>query len=338
APAALATLILANAGLAAQSWQTVSSGSTASLRGLAVVSDQVVWASGSRGTVLRSVDGGTTWAVDAVPGARSLEIRAISAANERVAHVAATAGRIWRTVDGGQTWSLQYQAADTSVFLDAIGFWDERHGIAMGDPLDGRFFLLATNDGGDTWHEVQAASRPAVSPGETAFAASGTSLVLLQGGGALIGSGGSVARVHRSKERGAQWSVSDVPVRSGERSNGVFSLAVAGSAVIAVGGDYRRPDSTRAVAARSSDGGATWTPARTMPSGYRSGAALTSRGLALAVGTNGTDLSLDGGVTWTAVDRANYNAVQIAPGGMAFAVGPSGAIARLDTRLLSTKR
>ena len=42
----------------AQTVKLLNSGSKASLRGLSVVSDDVVWVSGSAGSVGRSVDGG----------------------------------------------------------------------------------------------------------------------------------------------------------------------------------------------------------------------------------------------------------------------------------------
>ncbi|MFN8574064.1 MAG: hypothetical protein U0132_18550 [Gemmatimonadaceae bacterium] len=333
-----AIAISARPSQAQETWQKLDPGSSASFRGLSIVNDRVIWVSGTRGTVLRTTDAGATWDLDTIPGAKTYDVRAISARSERVAHVAATAGRIWRTTDGGHTWSLRYQAADTTVFFDAIAFWDDRHGMALGDPIGGRFFLLITRDGGETWQEAAADNRPTVVTGEAAFAASGTSLQLLPNGTALIGSGGKAARVHRSTDRGQTWTAMDVPMQSGSGSNGIFSLGVTGSTVLAVGGDYRNADSTRAAAARSTDGGVTWTPARQMPSGYRSGVTVTRRGLALAVGSNGSDLSLDGGVTWTSLDRTGFNAVQVTPGGMAFAVGASGAVARLDTRHLAGKR
>ena len=92
------------------SWDTLKVETTASFRGLSVVDDRVVWASGTRGTVIRTTDGGNTWRVDSLPGAATFDLRGIHARNANVAHVAATAGRIWRTTDGGRTWSLRYQA------------------------------------------------------------------------------------------------------------------------------------------------------------------------------------------------------------------------------------
>lgn len=337
---ALALLLLIPVDVRAQSsWETLSSGTTASFRGLQVVNDKVIWASGSRGTILRSTDGGGTWHVDSIPGAGKLEVRAIHARSAKVAHAASITGRIWRTVDGGQTWSLQYQATDTSVFLDALSFWDDRHGVALGDPMNGRFFILTTSDGGDSWQEAPLESRPIARDGEAAFAASGTSLVLLSKGVALIGSGGMAARVHRSNDGGKSWTATDVPIQSGARANGIFSLAFQNpSTGVAVGGNYRDPDSTNATAAVTRDGGVTWQPSTAMPSGYRSGAALSAKGsLALAVGTNGTDVSFDGGVSWASLNKQGFNSVQISPNGTAFAVGDRGSVARLDTHALTKK-
>ena len=51
------------------SWELSPTGVTARLRGLSAVSDRVAWASGSGGTVLRTVDGGRSWQPVGPPGA-----------------------------------------------------------------------------------------------------------------------------------------------------------------------------------------------------------------------------------------------------------------------------
>ena len=329
---ACALLLITAAATGAQSpWQVVPSGTRVSLRGLSVVDDSVAWASGQRGTILRSVDGGKSWSVDTIPGAARLDVRAVAGRSAKVAHAAATAGRIWRTSDGGRTWSLRYAAEDTSVFLDAIVFRDDQHGLALGDPMGGRFLLLATDDGGESWRDVSPSSRPVADSGEAAFAASGTSLVL-QGERAWLGSGGAAAHVFRSLDHGRTWTASAIPLRSGGSGAGVFSVAFADSLTgVAVGGDYTLPDSAAGNAAFTRDGGMTWTRASTTPHGYRSGAAAIRRGgrvVVIAVGTNGTDISEDGGRTWHPLDSTGFNAVQFAPGGVAIAVGGGGRIAR----------
>src|SRR5215831_4613687 len=56
------------------------------LRGLSVVSPQVVWASGQRGTVLHTSDAGEHWTRDTIPGAGALDLRAIAATSPTTAH------------------------------------------------------------------------------------------------------------------------------------------------------------------------------------------------------------------------------------------------------------
>ena len=330
-----AALLAVTAG-AQSTWETLKVETTASFRGLSVVSDRVVWASGTRGTVIHSLDGGTTWRVDSIPGAATMDLRSVHARSAEVAHVAATSGRIWRTTDGGKSWSLRYQAADTTMFLDALAFFDDRHGLALGDPMGGRFVILVTRDGGETWTEAATASRPEATEGEAAFAASGTSLVLSASRLGWLGTGGSVARVFRTVDAGKTWAVapSAIPARAG--SGGVFSVAFADPVHgIVVGGDYQLADSTAGTAAFTSDGGLTWSPATHFPGGYRSGVAMRRKQgelIAVAVGTTGSDVSRDGGRTWSPLDGTAFNAVQFAPSGVAFAVGARGRVARLSIR------
>jgi photosystem II stability/assembly factor-like uncharacterized protein len=316
------------------SWDTLKVETTASFRGLSVVDDRVVWASGTRGTVIRTTDGGTTWSVDSIPGAATFDLRAIHGRSELVAHVAATAGRIWRTTDGGRSWSLRYQSTDSTMFLDAIAFVDDLVGFALGDPMDGRFVILVSRDGGDTWQAAPDSSRPPALDGEAAFAASGSSLVFAGSRFGWLGTGGSAARVFRTTDAARTWTAANsaIPPRSG--SGGVFSVAFAEALHgVAVGGDYERPDSSAGTASYTSDGGVTWHPAARFPGGYRSGVSIrrvnVNRSIAIAVGTTGSDLSRDGGRTWLPLDGTSFNAVQFAPSGVAFAVGARGRIARI---------
>src|ERR1051325_124142 len=72
--------ILCCSGSAAQAqWQLQNVATKASLRGLCAVNAKVVWASGTKGTFLRTTDGGATWQVGAVPGAEQLDFRDVEA-------------------------------------------------------------------------------------------------------------------------------------------------------------------------------------------------------------------------------------------------------------------
>src|SRR4051812_22817133 len=153
--AAAFVLLVTPRGVHAQ-WTTQASPVTVELRGVSVVSPRVVWASGVGGTVLRTTDGGAHWASTVIPGADSLDLRAIDATSATTAHALSIAdsSRIYRTTDGGKTWSRTWSATRKGTFLDALRFWDARHGIAMSDPVDGKFLLLVTNDGGERWEEI----------------------------------------------------------------------------------------------------------------------------------------------------------------------------------------
>src|SRR3546814_12041963 len=67
------------------------SGVDVRLRGISAVDADVAWASGAKGTVLRTLDGGKHWRRIAVPGANDLDFRAIeeigrASCSERVCH------------------------------------------------------------------------------------------------------------------------------------------------------------------------------------------------------------------------------------------------------------
>ncbi len=331
----LFTALAATPSLVAQ-WVVQPSGTAVELRGLSVRSPNVVWASGQRGTVLRTTDGGAHWSVRNVPGADSLDLRAIEATSSQTAFAMSIgdSSRIFRTTDGGQSWSLRLILTRKGTFLDAIRFWDARNGVAMSDPVDGHFYLLVTSDGGETWREVSTDRMPPALPNEGAFAASGSCLAVWGTSDVWFVTGGATtARVFHSADRGTSWTVSDSPLGAGAPPRGIFSIAFrdARHGVIA-GGDYQKPTLAGNNLALTRDGGATWTLAdsATSPKGYRSGVAFvpgTAGRELLAVGTSGIDRSVDGGLTWAPVDSTGYNAVQ-ATRGVAFVVGPKGRVAR----------
>ena len=310
------------------SWQSQKSNSTASLRGLAVVSRTTSWASGTAGTYLRTT-GGATWTSATVPGAESLDFRDVHAVDARTAWLLASGpgdkSRIYKTSDAGAHWTLQFTNPDAAGFLDAIAFWDAGHGMALGDPVDGRFVILSTADGGAHWQKQTA---PEALPKEGAFAASGTCLIVTGAHGAWFGTGG--ARIFHSTDRGRTWTVTATPIRHDGPGAGIFSLAFSDALHgIAVGGDYTKPDSPEHNIAVTSDGGRTWTePTGPHPAGFRSAVDYNpARNAWIAVGTSGSDISFDNGQSWTRFDTAAYNAVAFAPDGAGWAVGPKGAAA-----------
>jgi photosystem II stability/assembly factor-like uncharacterized protein len=338
--AAAALVAWAAAASASSSWVLQTSEAAERLRGVSAVSDTVAWASGNKGTVVRTVDGGATWGRLAVPDSEPLDFRDIEAFGADIAFVLAIGpgdkSRIYRTGNGGRTWALQFTNPDPRAFYDALAFWDEKTGVAAGDPVDGRFTIIRTIDGGKTWTPVPAANIPDALPGEGAFAASGTCLMAQGRRRAWFGTGGaSRARVYRSTDQGLTWAVADTPIMAGNASSGVFSLAFSDADHgIAVGGDYRLEHGTGDNLVITNDGGRTWAfPGSTRLRGFRSAVAYVpgSKGRRLiAVGPAGSDSSADGGITWTPIGDDGFHALSISPsGGRAWAVGEQGRIAML---------
>lgn len=333
----LEALVLAALTLPASShaqWAWGSSGTTFELRGLSVVNDTVAWASGARGTVLRTADGGRSWRVMRDASVAHLDLRSIHAF-DGVRALVASAGEadkglaaIFRIADGA-LFERTFESRQMGVFLDAIAFWDDRHGIALSDPVDSAFYILRTEDGGRSWSRIPAAGLPGVLPGEAAFAASGSSMVL-RGSHVWIGTGGGGrARVMHSADRGRSWSVTDVPVHADGPAAGIFSLAFLDDRHgVAAGGDYTKPRLAATSVAFTSDGGRSWHPAPSSPAAYLSGIAFAgSRARLVAVGLAGTFVSADSGRTWAQTDTVAMNAVRFA-GTTGFAAGPRGRVAR----------
>jgi photosystem II stability/assembly factor-like uncharacterized protein len=318
-------------------FRSQTSGTTAQLRGVSAVSSTVAWASGSNGTFLRTTNGGLNWAVGKVSDASALDFRDIEAIDAHTAYLLATAGRIYKTTDGGVHWSLQYDNTSPGVFLDAIAFWDAQHGIALGDPMNGRFLLITTRDGGKSWNQVASENMPASLEGEAAFAASGTCLAVGGKQNAWFGTGGRAARVFRSTDQGRTWKVSATPITSGADSTGIFSLAFRDEKHgIVVGGDYKKPDETSANAAKTTDGGVTWNVVASRPGGYRSGVAFVpGSGKLIAVGQAGSNFSNDVGASWKPLGKDGYHSISFARSGDGWVVGADGRIAKIeDARVL----
>jgi hypothetical protein len=211
-------------------------------------------------------------------------------------------------------------------------FFDDKRGLALSDPVDGRFRLVGTSDGGQTWQIVDADMPPAL-PGEFAFAASGQCIVSHGGKHVWFATGGGAqARVFRSDDRGLTWTVAATPIRSGP-SAGIFALAFRDNRHgLAIGGDFATPTMAPDALALTSDGGRTWQLVAAAPNEYRSGAAWLDGHTAIAVGPTGSNVSTDGGRTWTLFDRGSYDTVDCTSGHTCWASGEQGRAAYLVIR------
>lgn len=314
-------------------WLKENVNTDASFRGLSVVSEKIVWASGTGGTVIRTADGGRSWAVIAVPGAEKLDLRDIEAFDANTAYTLSIGNgedsRIYKTIDGGKTWKEQFRNANAKAFFDAIACWDSKNCVAMSDPVDGHYLLISTTDG-EAWNPIVSNQMPAAKDGEAAFAASGTCLYINPANGdVFLVSGGTDARVFRSSDRGKTWTVASTPIVKGTAGSGIFSIAFRNELHgTIVGGNYEKPGEVANTVAFTRDGGKTWYGNEGL-SGYRSSVAYIDDRTTIAVGTDGTDISYDRGGVWKKIGTENLNAVAAKGKHSVWAVGPNGLVVRL---------
>ncbi|HAK77281.1 MAG TPA: oxidoreductase [Runella sp.] len=319
-------------------WTPQSSGTDAHFRSISAVNEKIVWAGGSKGTVLHTVNGGTTWEVLHVQGAEKLDFRGIHGLDAQTA-VAVSAGlaeegqaRIFRTNDGGKTWKEVWQTTEKGVFLDGISFWDAKNGLIFGDPIGTKIYLLKTADGGQTWQRISPSQLPENKAGEAAFAASNSTMVLQGKKNVWIGTGGSDhARVFYSTDRGTTWQVTDTPMAA-NASSGIFGLnfwdAKNG---IAVGGNYKADKDASDNVIVTHDGGQTWQKATpTQPAGLKEAVRKLKNGYLVAVGPAGTSLSKDNGQTWQALTNAPVGLhAMTCVGNACWAIGAKSALVYL---------
>jgi len=285
-----------------------------SLRAVAVAGPNAFQVSGSKGTYAVTADAGRTWRQVVVPGGEALDFRGLAAPGPGAA-ILTSAGdgpagqaRIYRTGDGGATWSLAFETKLPGAFLDGVAFWDRDHGLVFGDPIDGRWFLLGTSDGGRSWQRVEP-KQPPLLPGEAAFAASNSALFLGPKAQAWIVSGGAPqGRAFHSADGGKTWGVAETPIAGGP-TGGVFGgLALNGGRAVIVGGDHK--NELRAAPNIALADGKGWTlAAQAAPAGLLEGVGRLDAHTLLAVGPRGTSLSRDDGKTWRQVDSEAFHAI-----------------------------
>jgi len=313
----------------AQTVQLLVTDKKISLRGLSVVTDKVVWVSGSKGTVGKSIDSGSTWTWVTVKGFEKTDFRDIEAFDDKTAIIMGidTPAVILKTIDGGTTWKTVYENKTAGMFLDAMHFWNINSGIVIGDPIDNKIFIARTFDGGNTWKPLPDQYFPIAQKGEACFASSGTNITALSKKEAVFVTGGTHSRMFiRDKQF-------EMPILQGKETTGANSVAVKykrkKNTIVVVGGDFTTKDSSTKNCVISTDGGKTFTVPIIPPNGYRSCVIYLEKDNWISCGLNGIDYSRNNGSTWAWITEEGFHVCQKAKKGKTVFFAGNGRIGKL---------
>ena len=241
---------------------------------------------------------------------------------------------LYKTGDGGLM-ELVYKEEGEKVFYDAMTFWNDKEGIAMGDPVENCLSVIITRDGGKTWKKVSCDHLPETAEGEAAFAASNSNIAV-QGDKAWILSGGARSRVFFTPDKGKTWEVFETPLVQGESTQGGYSMDFYDERQgIIIGGDYTAPKENKANKAVTKDGGRTWhLIAEGQDPGYKSSVRYVPGGDGkeiVAVGFTGVSYSSNAGENWKQLTSEGFYSIRFLNDSVAYAAGKN-RLAKLKFR------
>jgi photosystem II stability/assembly factor-like uncharacterized protein len=322
--------------------QMITSGVNTSIRGMSIPTDEVIWLSGSNGTVGKSTDAGKSWQWMVVPGFEKRDFRDIQAFDSSTALIMAVDNPafILKTKNGGQSWYKVFERAQDGMFLDAMDFKNDKEGICIGDPMvvgsAGRkfFFILRTIDGGEKWEETPMYNLPPANDEEAIFSASGTNIFFLNHplyDYAFV-TGGKISNLYLVANPGKKSKIVNIPINQGIASTGTFSVATdKQKKFYCIGGDYKEPNNQYDNFYYSLDAGKKWgSPAYAPPFGYRSCITIVEGKQLVACGPNGVDFCNEGGNNWFSVTKEGFNVCMVTPKSKTvFFAGEKGKVGRL---------
>ncbi|MDT0607170.1 WD40/YVTN/BNR-like repeat-containing protein [Croceitalea rosinachiae] len=229
---------------------------------------------------------------------------------------------LYKTAKNGQM-ELVYKEEGEGVFYDAMKFWNDLEGIAIGDEVNGCLSIIITKDGGQTWNKLSCSNLPKGIDGEGAFAASNTNIEIQ---GEIVWIITTSGRIYISEDRGETWNTMQTPIINEKETQGIYSIDFYDENLgFAVGGDFTEPDANIFNKILTTDGGKTWkTIADEQPPGYKSCVQYipNSGGNDLVtVGFTGIDYSDNGGVSWKTLSEEGFYTIRFLNDSIAYAAG-----------------
>jgi len=311
-----------------------------SIRGLSLPNEKTIWASGSKGSIAFSNDGGENFIWKQIKGYENRDFRSIYAWNVKEAIVAAIEAPavVLKTVDGGESWYKVYENKDSLMFLDAIHFKDEQNGSIVGDPINNQLFLLNTFDKGEHWQTINSDYfKSDLKDGEACFASSSSNMGHSFGYDFIV-TGGNTSRLW------INGMAKNLPIIQGGKTTGANSIAISpsGSNMLIVGGDFTHKEQSennivslqlyiqiKASQKNINASNSYWKIKKQIgnPHGFKSSVCFISNKLIITTGTSGVDISNNAGKKWDLISTESFHVVQKQPGKKAaFIAGANGRI------------
>lgn len=230
-----------------------------SIRAL-VIDDNKVWYAGNNSRFgFYNLDTNTKFENTIVKDNLKIEFRSAAATSKNVFILSvANPALLYRVSKDGAKTELVYHETNDKVFYDSMQFWNDKEGIAIGDPTENTLSIIITRDGGKSWQKTPSSQLPKVSDGEAAFASSNTNIVV-KGSNTWVATGGIKSRVLYSSNKGKTWSVFETQIVQGKQMTGIFSADFYDEKIGFIGGgNYDIPNQNFANKAITFDGGKTW--------------------------------------------------------------------------------
>ncbi|MDT0647289.1 oxidoreductase [Zunongwangia sp. F260] len=305
--------------------QTILEDDSLSVRAIEVIGNNLAFA-GNNGVygLYNAAEGSWKTNVQEYNGTTP-EFRAVaSTANDFFMLSVGNPALLYKTGENGQM-ELVYKEENEKVFYDALAFWNDQEGIAMGDPTDKCLSVIITRDGGETWKKLDCSILPETEEGEAAFAASNSNIAI-QGDNTWILSGGMKSRVFYSPNKGKSWEVFDTPLVQGNATTGGYSMDFYNESIgIIIGGDYTAPEENSRNKVITRDGGRTWElVGEGEEPGYKSGVRyLPNSGgdEVIAVGFTGISYSKNAGESWEKLSDESFYTLRFVNDSTAYAAG-----------------
>lgn len=322
-------LLICNAAFG--QWNIKTLPESPSIRALDALGGHSIWISGSKGSILNSTDGGESWQNHCPDEFKHLDFRGVAVLSDSVI-IAMSAGDasegkalLVKTTNGGKSWKKVLEKQEKGIFFDTIKFRSPWTGFVLGDPIDEYPYLLKTEDAGETWKRVE--NLPKIEVGDASYAASNSCITTLRDNVWFH----TQNRVFHSFDGGQNWQVYNTLFLKGA-SQGIFGIfAIDTYTLITVGGDYLPNEEATLQYAYSTSSGQSWYTTKDF---WRNGlteciSTFGSRNHMLSVGTIGSAVSKDSGLTWKAIDKEAFHVVKCF-GNVCVAAGPNGRVGVIE--------